>query len=408
MVTAPPVSCSRHRRRDSVVRCSACDAPICAECIVKTPVGFKCRSCVGGSAEAAGARSRRRPAVIAAAVVVVALVAWMLTRGGSSDDADTGTAVLTGDRPVEIVGAGGVPIAGTLRVPRGAGTARVPAVLIIGGFGQTTRDGVLSGDQVGDPLYRELSAALADAGVASYRYDKRGSGLSVLPADTPLQLADMVDDARAALGFLAQRREVDPESLAVLGHGGGGLVALQVATDPRVRRVALLSTPGRPLVDVVADDFARANHPGAPDQVRAVVEQLRRDGQLPPLDTLQADVRPVFSFGGPSWLRAIYSLDPVADARKVDVPVLVVQGGRDTGLTPADAGLLVEALGAHTDVIIDPDADNTLTLPQPTPVGASPEGAAHDRAMGAANASNTRDTALLGQVVTWLRTGLGA
>ena len=410
MVTAPPVTCSRHRRRDSVVRCSTCDAPLCADCIVKTPVGFKCPACVGGRAAPPGAGPDRRRLVIgAAAVVVVALVAFALTRGGSGDGAGEGAAVVTtGERPVEIVGAGGVPIAGTLRIPRAAADGKVPALVILGGFGQTDRNGILSGNGLGDPLYQELAARLAEAGMASYRYDKRGSGESLLPAETPLLFSDMVDDARAAVGFLAQRHEVNPDAIAVIGHGGGGLVALQLAADPRVRRVVLLSTPGRPLVDVVADDFARSNHAGAPEQIRAVVDQLKRDGNLPPMDSLQPDVRRVFAYGGPSWLKGIYSIDAVADARQVAVPTLVVRGERDTGLVAADSDLLAEALGAHTDVIVDPDTDNTLSLPEPVPTGASAEGRAHDIAMGAASASITRDKQLMDRVITWLRDGLGA
>src|SRR4051812_47108699 len=61
---------------------------------------------------------------------------------------------------------------GTLTVP--GGTAKVPVALIIAGSGPTDRDGnspMLPGK---NNMYKQLADALASAGVASLRYDKRG------------------------------------------------------------------------------------------------------------------------------------------------------------------------------------------------------------------------------------------
>ena len=46
-MTPAPVRapCARHRRRLSVSGCVACGAAMCSECVVHTPVGFKCTSC---------------------------------------------------------------------------------------------------------------------------------------------------------------------------------------------------------------------------------------------------------------------------------------------------------------------------------------------------------------------------
>ncbi len=37
--------CVNHPERETLVRCSKCDAPICLKCRVETPVGFRCREC---------------------------------------------------------------------------------------------------------------------------------------------------------------------------------------------------------------------------------------------------------------------------------------------------------------------------------------------------------------------------
>ena len=60
--------------------CTSCLAPICPKCLVRTPVGFKCRSCVGRAPPPTrGASSRVAVAAVALVVAgVAALVGWRL------------------------------------------------------------------------------------------------------------------------------------------------------------------------------------------------------------------------------------------------------------------------------------------------------------------------------------------
>lgn len=42
--------CYRHPDRPTGIRCTRCERPICAECMVAAPVGFQCPDCVAGAA----------------------------------------------------------------------------------------------------------------------------------------------------------------------------------------------------------------------------------------------------------------------------------------------------------------------------------------------------------------------
>jgi hypothetical protein len=44
--TVAPVFCTYHPNRETVLRCNRCDKPICYECAVRTPVGYRCKDCV--------------------------------------------------------------------------------------------------------------------------------------------------------------------------------------------------------------------------------------------------------------------------------------------------------------------------------------------------------------------------
>ena len=40
--------CANHPNRETVLRCNRCEKPICTECAVLTPVGYRCKECVRG------------------------------------------------------------------------------------------------------------------------------------------------------------------------------------------------------------------------------------------------------------------------------------------------------------------------------------------------------------------------
>ena len=41
----PALYCYRHPTRETWVRCGRCDQPICSQCAMQGPVGFRCREC---------------------------------------------------------------------------------------------------------------------------------------------------------------------------------------------------------------------------------------------------------------------------------------------------------------------------------------------------------------------------
>ncbi|MDQ4096438.1 MAG: alpha/beta hydrolase, partial [Actinomycetota bacterium] len=136
-------------------------------------------------------------------------------------------------------------------------------------------------------LAQDLAQGFGGAGIASYRYDRRGTGESKLDPDTRLTFDDMVADARAGLDLLAQRKETSGRDLTVVGYDLGGLVALRLAaTDDRVKRVVLISSPGRTAADVQAAHLAALYGPESADALRATVANLLATRTLPPIDEL--------------------------------------------------------------------------------------------------------------------------
>ena len=422
----PTTSCRHHRRREAVGTCASCGAPVCRDCMNPTSVGFKCPQCTGGTGGKAGspkaggagtdARSWLRPVALAVVVAVVlgVLAANLLNgdddEGPGTDVVDQGVPSGAVERRVRFEGAGGLSIGATVALPGAAGGTEpgVAGVVIIPGFGPTNRDGLQPPAGVPDTLYSDLSRSFVDAGMATLRYDKRGTGQSVLPAEEALAFGDMVADAAAAVGFLAERAEVDPERIAVVGHEEGGLVALDLAADdPRVARLALVSVAGRPLLEVLTDDFNNSGHEEEVDGLQAVVSGLLAGGPLPEPSELPPFLRSFFPGDQQAYLRDLFSLDPVALAREVDVPVLIVRGGAATGISAADASALGEALGPEAEVVLAPDAGPTLSIVDPltgVPDASDPRSASHEHGAGAPTVVTQRSEDALAEITRFLTT----
>jgi len=46
--TITTLYCANHPDRETMLRCNRCDKPICYQCAMHTPVGYRCKECVRG------------------------------------------------------------------------------------------------------------------------------------------------------------------------------------------------------------------------------------------------------------------------------------------------------------------------------------------------------------------------
>jgi pimeloyl-ACP methyl ester carboxylesterase len=357
--------------------------------------------------------------VAVAAVALVAIAGYLLTRPSSQT---VRTAVplpspppTTTDVPVQFSGSAGHQLSGDLLLPAQS-RGPVAAVVIVPDWGAVDRNGMTPSGTLPDPLYADLAQVLAAKGVASLRYDPAGQAQSPLPQGSTLRFDDLVGDADAAVRLIAGRVGIDPTRLTVVGHGWGGLVALQLATqNHQVSRLVLVSTPGRPVADTLADQLQAGAVTPADGQLE--VQQLRQAvagvaaGQpFPDPATLETPLRPLLQRGQEPYLKAIFGLDPTALARQIHIPTFVVRGGMDPAITAVDAERLAAALGPSTAVLVADQASRTLSIttrtfaPGPTTVP-TPNGGMQNLHVPNATVTISRDGASLDAIANWLLGG---
>ena len=339
-------------------------------------------------------------------ILALVLVLAAACNDGSGEDAaseDDATAPVAGvetpqgERAVQFEGAGKAKLFGTFTMPAAQSGATVPGVLLVPTAGA---GGLLGAAGVNDPLGKDLAKTFTDAGVASYRYDQRGTGSSKLEPDVRLSFDDLVADAKAGLDLLAQRRETAGKDLSVVGYDQGGLVALRLAaTDPRVKRVVLISTPGSSLVDVRASQLQARYGAESAAALRAEVAKLVATRSVPPLDQLRTELRPLLPAQEAPFLADLFALDPAAEAAKVKVPAMIVV---PTDPAPYDPQRLAAAI-AGAQVVTSAGSGSTLVISGPTPEDLSdPNSANHDHGAAPPVAPTTRDTATLERVARFV------
>ena len=149
--------------------------------------------------------------------------------------------------------ANGFNLAGTVSKPATASATRWPAVVLVGGAGQTDRDVTVAGI----PVLGQLAGALADSGFLVLRFDKRGVGQSGGRPESAT-FTDYAEDLRAVVRYVGNRKDVDRDRLAVVGHSEGGSVGLLAASkDRRIAALVLIACSG---VTGAELNLAQVNH----------------------------------------------------------------------------------------------------------------------------------------------------
>lgn len=210
----------------------------------------------------------------------------------------------------------GQRVVGTLALPQG-GAAPYPVVLIFHGF--TNDRNALPIQGTDENLYGRSARLLAEHGIASLRIDFRGSGQSEGEwSDTTF--SGQIDDALAAVDFLATVPEVDAARLGLIGLSQGGLVAAETAARvPEVDSVALWSAVANP-----------------PDTYQLLMgAETVAQGLTAP----DPGVEVTLPWGEPFLMKRgffedLYAVNPIGAISQVEVPLLVVVGLQDTTVMP--------------------------------------------------------------------------
>jgi pimeloyl-ACP methyl ester carboxylesterase len=305
---------------------------------------------------------------------------------------------------------------GTLVRPAGDGP--VPAVVMVAGSGPTDRDWtspLLPGPNGSAGLIAE---ALATAGIASLRYDKRASGPhareNMQTLIGKLSMQSHLDELAGAIRVLAGQQYVRADRIFALANSEGTLHALNYQIQrPEIplAGLVLIAPPGRP-VGAVARSQLAAQAAALPngDALMALYDEaiarflagepMNPDPALP--EGAQTLLQSLESPANLPFARELWTADAASLLRQVDVPTLIIIGKKDLQVDwQADGALLQRATAGRADVtlLFPADANHILKHEaQPRSALTLPE------TMSRYNAPDARlDTQAMASIIEWLR-----
>lgn len=227
---------------------------------------------------------------------------------------------------------------GTIMLPESG--ENLTLAIIVAGSGPTDRNGNTVGAAENNSL-KMVAESLAENGIASFRYDKRGIAASgsLVEKEADLIFSDYSDDIVSIVGHLMEKDDRFSKHV-LIGHSEGALLTAVAAKDI-ADLDGLISVAGmgysaydtlKRQLSVQGGDIYNRSLP--------IMDSLK-EGVLVP--ELPADLFMLFRPSVQPYLISWFSYDPVEVMKAVTVPTLIVQGDNDIQVTVEDANLLHQA-----------------------------------------------------------------
>jgi len=247
-----------------------------------------------------------------------------------------------------------INLAGTLTIPEGNGP--FPAAILITGSGPQNRNEELMGHKP----FLVIADYLSRNGIAVLRYDDRGVGMSqgnILNTTT----ADLASDAVAAFIYLRSHSKINPKAIGLIGHSEGGLIApIIAASDYNIAFIVSLAGTGVPGDQIIYRQMAEISRASGVDEkdikesistnkkLHAVLKKepdnnkasekmlarykkilLKKKSSAEDIDVAVNQIKGSLNPATLTWFRYFISTDPSKYWKRVECPVLALNGELD-------------------------------------------------------------------------------
>ena len=260
---------------------------------------------------------------------------------------------------------GEIDLAGTLALPAGSGP--FPAVLFIAGSGQVDRNE--NHKKLHLNIFDDISHYLAENGIASLRYDKRGVGES--QGDYwKTGFYDNSQDALAALQYLKLQNNIQKENIFILGHSEGALQAIRLTGGgTEVAGIILLAggaQSGEAILKWQAIQIAKGLkgingwfikilHIDISKAKQKQIDRIKKSKQDYFRSQLVAKINA-------KWFREFMDYNPAEDLQRITVPVLAINGSKDIQIDSSDLDRMANLIKAPFEPHLIPNMTHLLRI----------------------------------------------
>jgi fermentation-respiration switch protein FrsA (DUF1100 family) len=247
-----------------------------------------------------------------------------------------------------------ISLSATLTLPKDT-SLPFPIVILASGSGPQNRDCEI----LGNKPFLIIAEHLAQKGIASLRFDDRGTGKSTGNFLTA-SLKDIASDVNACVAFLAKDSNLKGHSIGIAGHSEGGMHALMVARKNKkvkfLLQLASIGTDGlstlveqqylipikegfteteaqwnKNLFATCAEIVLKYNKQEANDAIAALLDSLWESGpeKMKKENNILYTKLNMNMLLNNAWGREFLQFEAAAYLKKIKVPILALNGGED-------------------------------------------------------------------------------
>lgn len=229
----------------------------------------------------------------------------------------------------------GFSIQGTLLTPEKKSNT---LAIIIPGSGPTDRDG--NQNFMKNNSLKFLAQDLVKNNIASYRYDKRA--LTMLKKGTTekkikqIRFDDFVDDTKKIVSYFRDRDLYD--NIFIIGHSQGSLVGMLAATK-NVKGFISIAGAGNTIDNVILEQIEKMG-------AHKLVESAKNSFEIMSKGKTDKNFNPalanIFNLDTQPFMINWMSYSPIKEIKKLNIPILIINGSNDIQVSIEEAKLLNE------------------------------------------------------------------
>ena len=234
------------------------------------------------------------------------------------------------EKEISIASAGGVELFGTLL----SRNNKQKLAIIIAGSGPTDRNGNNPMGVKADS-YEMLAHALDSQNIASFRFDKRGVGESI-PDDFKednLIFDDYIKDAETIFDYMYDT--LGFKDICFIGHSEGSLIGMIASQKKKVKGFISIAGAGRPIDEVIEEQVKSQPIPDSlKTRIKLIFNELKNGREV---NDIPASLNSIFRKSIQPYMTSWLKYSPQKEIKKLNCPVLILQGTCDKQIKIADA-----------------------------------------------------------------------
>lgn len=227
----------------------------------------------------------------------------------------------------------------------------VPLIIWVHGSGNVDRNGNQAGTPVKANYIQQFREAINKENIAFFSFDKRTANPKNKNFLTDTQIKDFALDVKEVVNHFKNDKRFS--NIILAGHSQGALIAM-LALENVDKYISIAGT-GETIDKTIVKQIGK-NNSTLGEAAQKQFDTLRLKGKI---ETVHPFLMSVFAKPNQPFLRSWLEINPVEEIKKLEIPVLILNGDKDLQVQIEDAKKLKEAK-PNADLVIIKNMNHVL------------------------------------------------